>query len=300
MNKVPEISVVMTSYNHELYLGAAIESVLNQLIYKDLELIIVDDASTDCSRNIILQYANKDNRIYYLFHKKNLGIARTTNDGFELAKGNFVAYIQSDDIWSLQKLIKQMQILKQNPNLIVWSDAFIINSQGNYIGQLMTERTHAQNIKKSGYLFNELLTKNFICVQSMIFKKSYLQKVCFDTRLFYRNDYKFVLELSKDHEFFYIPEPLIKYRIHSENTHLKNKDAWNRDEFYLLKSLLQKYKNKIPPKIQAKFYYKISNFLFNNNHPHFSRKCLLKTIRKDFWRIKYHKNLIGQIKKPTP
>jgi len=288
---MPEISVVMTSYNHERYLSEAIESVLGQT-YKDIELIIVDDASIDKSKNIILKYADKDERVRYVFHDKNFGIARTTNDGFDEAKGNFIAYMQSDDVWFLHKLETQIQVLKQNPDLIVWSDAVIIDSNGNNTGQLMTERARAQNKKKSGFIFTEYLTSGYIYVQSTIFKREYARRIRFDTKLRYTNDYKFILELSVGHEFFFIPEPLLKYRIHGDNTSFKNRDVWIRDSFRLQKEILQKYKDRIPERLKAKFYYKIGRFLFNIGHRRFSRNYLFQAIKKDFIKIKYCKALM--------
>ena len=81
---MPLISVVMTSYNHHRYISEAIESVLCQT-FDDIELIIVDDASWDYSRDIIQRYQQTDPRVRFIFHKKNVGISRTTSDGFAAA-----------------------------------------------------------------------------------------------------------------------------------------------------------------------------------------------------------------------
>jgi len=85
------VSVIMGSYNHERYLSEAIESVLNQT-FDDLELIVVDDYSTDKSREIIQGYEQQDMRVKTVFHDKNMGIARGINDGLKKAKGRYVNY----------------------------------------------------------------------------------------------------------------------------------------------------------------------------------------------------------------
>src|SRR5665647_2754849 len=100
---MPLVSVVMPSYNHEEFVSESIESVLGQ-DFDNLELIIVDDASTDSSRQIIQKYAEEDTRIRVILHEANRGIAKTLNDGTEAAKGKFIAIIASDDVWARDKL----------------------------------------------------------------------------------------------------------------------------------------------------------------------------------------------------
>lgn len=157
-----------------------------------------------------------------------MGISRTTNDGFAAANGEYIAYIQSDDIWMLDKLEKQMQVLNKNEKLIVWSDAMIIDGSGKNRGELFTEHYKAVNRKKNGDIFLELIQGNFICVQSIIFKAEYSWKIQFDPRCKYANDFKFMIDLSKKYQFHFISNPLVKYRIHGDNTILKNRHIWEK------------------------------------------------------------------------
>lgn len=101
---MPTVSVVMPNHNGGKYLRASIESVLNQT-YSDLELIIVDDASTDDSIEIINCY--QDERITKVFCDKNRHVAYTANQGLQLANGKYIARMDSDDIWMPEKLEKQ-------------------------------------------------------------------------------------------------------------------------------------------------------------------------------------------------
>lgn len=272
---MPLISVVMTSYNHQKYISEAIESVLRQT-FDDIELIIVDDASRDCSQDIIQQYQQTDSRIRSIFHKENMGISRTTNDGFASANGEYISYIQSDDIWMLDKLEKQLQVLNKNERLIVWSDATIIDGSGRERGELFTEHYKAVNRRKNGDIFLELIQGNFICIQSTIFKAEYSREIQFDPRCIYACDYKFMIDLSKKYQFHFISDPLIKYRIHGENTILKNRHIWEKDLFFLNKYFLQNYGHCLPKDLQALFYFRLGRTLHKRNHKNFADKFLLK------------------------
>ena len=125
---MPLVSVLMTSYNHERFIQEAIESVLAQTC-SDLELIVVDDASKDGSREIIKELQRKDKRIKPVFHASNKGIARTINDGIENSSGKYLALIASDDLWREDKLEKQLEILEKNENRVVWCNAEIIDGE---------------------------------------------------------------------------------------------------------------------------------------------------------------------------
>lgn len=271
------VSVVMTSYNHHRYISEAIESVLRQT-FDDIELIIVDDASCDGSQDIIQRHQQSDSRIRFIFHKNNEGISRTTNDGFAAANGKYIAYIQSDDTWMPEKLEKQMQVLNKNEKLIVWSEAAVIDRHGNKTGESFTQHYKAVNRRKSGDIFLELIKGNFICVQSTIFKAEYVRNFQFDTRCFYANDYKFMLDLSKKYQFHFISTPLVNYRIHGDNLILKNRDVWDKDHFFLNKYFLQNYGDDLPKKLRALFYFRMGRTLHNKNHEKIADKFLLKAL----------------------
>lgn len=106
------ISVLLPSYNHESFLSEAIESVLNQT-FRDFEFIIIDDCSSDNSREIIKYYKERDERIKIYFHNENRGIARTQNELIDKAQGKFIAFLNSDDVWNKDKLEKQLKILEK-------------------------------------------------------------------------------------------------------------------------------------------------------------------------------------------
>ena len=214
---MPLISVSMASYNHSEYLSQAIESVLNQT-FRDLELIIIDDASQDASRSCIENYAGQDDRIRTIFHDKNQGIAFTANQGMAAAKGKYITFIDSDDVWMPEKLQKQIDILARDENLVVWSEGLIIDETDTPTGETFTGMNHSQDRERNGYIFEDLLKGNHILASSMIFKRENLRGIKFNDQFEYLNDFQFNVEMARLYKFYFIQEPLVYYRVHSRST----------------------------------------------------------------------------------
>jgi glycosyltransferase involved in cell wall biosynthesis len=249
------VSVVMPSYNHADYIPQAIESVLTQN-FQDIELIIIDDCSKDNSRDLILSYKKKDARIRTIFHEKNLGIADTYNDGLDAAEGKYVAILDSDDVWRRNKLEKQLSILGRNEDLVVWSEGRIIDRVGKPTGQTFTQIQRASRRRKSGDIFQTLLSGNFIFDSSLIVKKSNVDGIRFDHNLKYLNDYKFVVDLAKDFKYCFINEQLVDYRIHGKNTITRDQESWLQDEIIMRKYFLGKY--NMERQIKSQMFFQIS------------------------------------------
>jgi len=133
-DKTPQVSVIMPAYNAEKYIGEAIESILNQT-YKDFELIIVNDASTDSTGSIIKTYAEKDERIVVLENEQNLNIAGSLNRAISAAKGEFLARMDADDIALPERLEIQSKAMQENPKVaVVGNDINLIDENGSVIG----------------------------------------------------------------------------------------------------------------------------------------------------------------------
>jgi glycosyltransferase involved in cell wall biosynthesis len=117
-SKTPLVSVVMPAYNAEKYISEAIESILNQT-FKDFEFIIINDGSTDSTPNIIDKYARLDKRIIVLNNEKNLNIAESRNRGVEIAKGKYIATMDSDDRALPDRLKNQLEFLESNKDVAI-------------------------------------------------------------------------------------------------------------------------------------------------------------------------------------
>ena len=215
---MPLVSVVMLSYNHEKFVAEAIESIVGQ-DFDDLELIIVDDASEDTSRQIIQKYAEEDARVRVIFHDTNRGIAKTVNDGIAAAKGKFLAITASDDVWMKDKLTKQLAVLESDEDLVVWTEAEIIDERSQPVGSTWREFWPREVAQQTGDAFHDLLGRWEVQIPStLLFKMANLGDIRYDESLKYANDYKFSLELAAKYSFYFIPEPLLQYRIHGSNT----------------------------------------------------------------------------------
>ncbi len=271
------VSVIMGAYNHERFLSEAIKSVLDQTFH-DLELIIVDDYSIDHSRNIILSYQQRDTRVKAIFHDKNMGIARGVNDGLKEAKGKYVGFIGSDDVWVATKLEKQLQVIRKNENKVLWSEGKVIDAKGSETGQVMTQLLCSPR-KKYGDIFEELLHEDFIFGQSTLLKTEFAQEVTFNEHLKLVNDHLFFVELAKNHQFIFMPEPLAKYRLHGNNSTLHNKETWFKERIMLRNDLLTRYGSEISNATLADIYYKIGHAYSGLNQKNIAKQYYLKAIR---------------------
>lgn len=251
------VSVAMLSYNHEKYITQAIESVLNQTV-QDFELVIVDDCSRDNSIQIIKEYSAKDPRLKPIFHEKNFGIARGANDCLKNSTGKYFCFLSSDDVWLPSKIEKQLKVIKNDPEKIVWSEGQIINGNGALTGRTLTNFLFSPT-KKTGHIFQELLREDFIFAQSILMKTEIAQKFSFDENLRYVNDHQFFIDVARDHDFIFMPEPLAMYRLHGQNITSKNQKLWLKERIILRNHLIEKYKGEISAQSLADIYYKIGH-----------------------------------------
>jgi len=208
--KKPLLSVVMVVYNGEKYLKQAIESVLNQP-FKNFELIIVDDGSTDNTSLILSYYKKKDKRIIVIKNKKNKGSFYSRNRAINLSKGCYVAIMDSDDIALPNRFIEQIKFLKQNRHVsAVGSWAKVINSEGAIIGDLKPP-TNYEVIKR------QIIRTNCLVHSTLMAKKEVFIEFPYDENLPFAADYDFLIRMVRKYVFVNLPKILIKYRMHNEN-----------------------------------------------------------------------------------
>lgn len=252
---MPVVSVIMPSYNHEKFISEGVESVLGQT-FKNFELIIIDDQSTDGSQQIIEEFAQKDNRIKKIFHQKNLGIAKTINEGMRNSAGKYIALIASDDVWVNEKLEKQVKILERDENLVVWCNSAIINSKSNITGEVSSEKY--KNATPHGYVFEEIIN-SWISGSGIIMKRENINDMQYNETLKYLNDTQFYADLAYRYQFYYMEEPLSKYRLHGNNAsfgEIKDIKGWYQDSLLLCVYLFQKYGGELSYKALKNIFYK--------------------------------------------
>jgi glycosyltransferase involved in cell wall biosynthesis len=238
------VSVIMPSYQHVHFIPEAIESVLAQT-FTDLELIIIDDGSTDGSDEIIRDFAARDSRVNLVLHTSNQGIPRTVNEGLTRATGTYVAFLASDDVWAPDKLQKQVDIFSRDENLIIWSEGRIIDENGTQTGEIFTQMNYSSGRKKSGFIFEDLLKGNHILASSMIFKRENLKGIQFNNQLKYLNDFQFNVDMARLYKFWFITEPLVDYRVHSRSTLRTDYDSHITEYLKIEIFFLKKYGREI-------------------------------------------------------
>jgi glycosyltransferase involved in cell wall biosynthesis len=213
--RVPKVSVLMPSFNYVRYLALAIESVLSQS-FRDLELIITDDCSTDGSRETAEEWTRLDDRVVPVFHDVNHGLARARNSGLAVSSGEFVALCDADDIWLPDKLATQLECFRSRPEVgLVHSDSLIIDGYGNSTGQRFSSLFHRKGQVTSGHLFEELCQGNFLCAPTVILRRKAIEYAGgFDEDLRSLEDWVCWTKVSKKYPLHYVDAPLVQYRIH--------------------------------------------------------------------------------------
>jgi glycosyltransferase involved in cell wall biosynthesis len=203
--KPPLVSVVMANYNYGRYLAAAIDSVRNQT-FTDCELILVDDGSTDNSHTVIQSYLN-DPRIRFQ-PVTHLGQVGAKNAGVAMCRGEYVAFLDADDIWERTKLEKQLGLFRRDPQLgVVYSRRTLINADGLSL-------PYRQPVLYRGRVVNEMFRNNFICFSSAVVQRQVLEHVgWFDHSLALAVDYDLWLRVSKHYTVDFVDEPLVRYRM---------------------------------------------------------------------------------------
>ncbi len=197
-------SIILPVYNSEKYLGATIKSVLNQT-YRNLEIIIIDDCSSDSSLNIIRKYASLDKRIKVIGLTVNQGCAVARNIGLKEATGDYIAFIDSDDLWMPDKLEKQIAVLKNTDIGLIYTAYSMIDSQ---------ERIIKRRCVKINVNVEELLKENNIIFSSVVCKHKVIGDFQFKKE-WYHEDYVFLLTLQKNNiKFLGINDVLVNYRVH--------------------------------------------------------------------------------------
>jgi len=213
-----KVSVCIPNYNGAQYIGEAIQSVLNQS-YKDFELIISDNCSTDNSIDVVNKFI--DHRIKIYRNSSNIGMVSNWNKCISLASGDYICLLSHDDILEKDILRKEVEILDSNPNVgFVFTSAKIINSRGEVLGQIIPVfSTQSILIMKGEAFFREFIVGNKVSLCTIMFRKECFNTLGnFDENTSYACDWEMCLRISLYYDVAFISEQLAYYRTHSTNT----------------------------------------------------------------------------------
>jgi glycosyltransferase involved in cell wall biosynthesis len=223
------LSVIIPSYNHEKFIGNAIKSVLNQ-DYSNLELIIVDDGSKDKSVDIIKSI--KDERIN-LICQENKGAHNAINEGLKVAKGEYLAILNSDDLFEKNRFSVMIEELSKQKNAeFICSYIQIIDENGKKLGEKKGwlnmepwQLSHPELTYKNTSDFRKnLLMGNFISTTSnFLFTRSLYNRIGGMRNLRFAHDWDFALRAALETDCMMVEKPLMQYRIHNNNTISSNR-----------------------------------------------------------------------------
>ncbi len=221
---MPKVSVIIATYNREKFVCESLESVLNQT-YRDYEVIVINDGSTDNTEELLGRYAN---RIKYK-RIDHAGISVSRNTGLRMASGDLIAFNDDDDVWLPGCLELRAKCMEDHPDLdMLFADVVLFNEQGTLFDSWMAERSVFRKIPKTqvnehllilgGNIFDFLVQERFITMPTLMVRRRCLDKVGhFDESLIAQDDYDLYLRLARDGTVGYLDKQLAKCRMHGKN-----------------------------------------------------------------------------------
>lgn len=212
----PDISLILTAYNFEAYIEAAIQSLLQQDTGWQFELIVVDDYSSDGTLDKI--HAFQDERIHLIQHTENKGAAASINEAFALAQGRYIGRFDGDDIWLPHFLSTSVEILEQNPQVgLVYGDVAFIDQQSAILNPHSPVPDY--NAWDKTALLQALLSDYLICAPAILARReAWALAFPLPEYLLYC-DFEMALHMATQWEFRYVPQVLAQYRLHPQNMH---------------------------------------------------------------------------------
>lgn len=200
----PSVSVVVATYNYGRFLAGALDSALGQT-FRDLEVIVVDDGSTDDTKAVVAPYLADPRIRYHLTH--HVGQPAAKNIGIGMARAPLIAFLDADDLWLPRKLEKQVELLEGDPALgVVYCRRILMDESGRTL-------EYEQPELHRGRVLNAIFRCNFVPFSSALVRWRVLQHIgTFDASLPLAIDYDLWLRVAARYGFDYVNEPLVKYR----------------------------------------------------------------------------------------
>lgn len=276
----PTVSVIIPTYNRAHLISRAIQSVLNQT-YQDFEIIVVDDASKDNTEEVMKSF--DDERVIYLRHKNNRGAQAARNTGIKAAKGEWIAFLDSDDEWLPQRLEVGFSLAHKTGVSVVHSECYIKSSKDNKLKIFGIPH-------KSGDIYVDLLKYPGPMFQGLLVKRECLERIGYlDEDIISYQEWDTAIRLARYYKFGFVEKPLFIYHCHEDETISKDMkrgaDGWaqivekNRKDICEVagKKALQRHYI-----ILAGKYYSVREFEISSKYYR-----QLSELSTGFWKIKY-------------
>lgn len=220
MTKNPLVSVIMNCYNSSRYLREAIDTVYAQT-YKSWEIIFWDNASTDNSAEIAKSY---DSKLRYFRGEETVPIGKARNLAIDKARGEYIAFLDCDDLWMPGKLEKQIPLFDAPSVGLVFSDTIFFNEMGK------TKQLYGGERKSTGYCFRELIQSYFLSLETVVVRRSALEglTIWFNPLFNMIEEADLFIRIAHDWKIDMVPEPLGKWRVHSKSL------TWQKTELFVV------------------------------------------------------------------
>ena len=216
-NRGPLVSIIVNCFNGEVFLKDCLSSIINQN-YQNWELIFWDNKSQDESAKIFKSY--EDKRFKYFYSTKHTTLYEARNLAIENSKGEFISFLDTDDMWAQNKLDIQIPFF-DNPRIgLVYSNLYIIKQN------IKKKKLYIKNKLPSGEIYNDLIKNYNVGILTVVMRKFFYQKLKkkFDARFSIIGDFDLFLRLAKLCEFKSIQKPLAYYRLHTQNLSINSKN----------------------------------------------------------------------------
>ena len=210
------VSIIMNCHNGEKFLSESLKSILNQT-YKNWEIIFFDNVSNDNSEEILKKF--NDKRIKYFRSNKLLDLYKARNLAVEKCNGDYISFLDTDDLWTPDKLEKQINFVKQNTQFrIVYSNYYVLENKKKFIKHKMQ--------LPFGSITQKLLDYYSLGIATVLLEKSFFKKFKFNETYNVIGDFDFFIKLSQKFKIGSIQEPLAIYRLHGNNFSTKRSNIY--------------------------------------------------------------------------
>tara|TARA_S200000501_G_scaffold378470_1_gene441238 strand:- start:1784 stop:2614 length:831 start_codon:yes stop_codon:yes gene_type:complete len=217
----PLVSVIMNCHNGQKFLKEAVVSIVNQT-YEKFELIFFNNFSSDQSENIVKSF--NDKRIKYFNSESYLNLYQARNEALKYSKGEYVTFLDTDDLWENNKIEKQLEFFKRNKNAkILYTNYYLFTSSKT------DKKIFFKNQKSSGKITQELLNSYSVGIITTMVKKSVFDKYNFKNNYTIIGDFDFYLNCSLEYPIHYLDLPLAYYRWHGDNLSNKRVDVYYKE-----------------------------------------------------------------------
>lgn len=228
------VTVVITTFNRDLYLKKCLESILNQSL-KDIEILIISDGYFESTKKLVDSF--NDGRVKLIFNEHTGLPAVSRNIGIKKANSNYIAFCDDDDIWENNKLEEQYKIIVKNNNALLYTNVYLINGNGD---KLINKKS-LLNIFYRTTKYNLFLT-NYLTLSSIMLSTKLAKQNLFDENILLRGseDYKFILKLINIIQLTFINKQLVGYRVHVNNISSNKINGYKRS-IMILKEIVEEY-----------------------------------------------------------